>query len=386
MKMRTSVILIFLIIVAGCQVALPTETEPDEVPFEPIDIEDIMEEPEPIEEIVTPDIEAEFTYHGVEGDLIQLKPEAVDPDGDLVYYYFTEPFNENGNWQTIEGDAGQYLVTITATDKKDNTSKDVLVIIAKANKPPVIECPETINVKETELVVIECNIYDPEGDTIVIEYSGFMRESSYVTTYDDAGEYSVVVTAKDKEKASQETVKVIVTDVNRAPTISGVPDEFSLMETEILTVMPVVEDPDGDAVTLTFSEPMNSKGIWKTDIGDSGVHKLSVVASDGEGTTKKEFTVSVSQKNTAPKLKRMLDITVEEGDTINLPIEATDREGDELTITVLGWMNQPTKVTTYDDAGEYTTTVIVSDGEFQDSETISITVIDKNRPPIFKTP
>ena len=85
-------------------------------------------------------------------------------------------------------------------------------------------------------------------------------------------------------------------------------------------------------------------------------------------------------------LKRINDITVYEGETINIPVDASDREGDELTVTVTGWMNSQTYTTTYDDAGEYTVTVIVSDGEYEAKQTFKVTVLDKNRPPIFRVP
>ena len=79
-------------------------------------------------------------------------------------------------------------------------------------------------------------------------------------------------------------------------------------------------------------------------------------------------------------------VVVREQKTIEIPIDATDREGDELEVTVKGWMNTQEYTTTYDDAGEYTVTVIVSDAEFETKQTFKVSVLDKNRPPIFKVP
>jgi len=39
--------------------------------------------------------------------------------------------------------------------------------------------------------------------------------------------------------------------------------------------------------------------------------------------------------------------------------------------------------TTYDDAGEYVVTVTVSDGFYDISQEVTVTVNDVNRPPVF---
>lgn len=374
-----------MFLLAGCQtVLLEGNVSEEEIEEIPIEIGEITPEEEAEEEMMIP--EEGIVIEATEGDIVKLKPEAVDPDGDVIYYSFTEPFNENGRWQTEEGDAGQYLVTITASDGKDETSQDVLIIIHKANKAPVIECPEEVIVKEGETIRLDCNVYDPEGESVVVEYSGFMKGPIYEATYEDAGEYSVQIKARDKEKESETVVEIKILDVNRAPEITDVPEVITAMETELVSLSPEVSDPDGDEVTLAFSEPFDENGVWRTQVGDAGTYKASILASDGKGTTKKEVTLLITQKNTAPVLKEINDITVSEGETIEIPIDATDREGDELTVEVKGWMNQATYTTTYDDAGEYTVTVIVSDAEYESKQTFKVTVEDKNRPPIFKVP
>ena len=371
--------------IAGCQLQMVEENETAEGEEFPIEIGEITPEEEvPEEEVMIP--EEGIVIEATEGDLLELKPEAIDPDGDLITYSFTEPFSENGKWQTKEGDVGQYLVTVTASDGTDETSQDILVIIHKGNKAPVVECPEEVIVKEGETIRLDCNIYDPEGDSVIVEYAGFMSTSSYETTSEDAGEYTTQIYARDKEKTTTSTVKIKILDVNRAPEIKGVPDEITAMETEIITISPEAIDPDGDEVTVTFSEPFDENGVWKTEIGDAGRFAASVVANDGKSTVKKVVTLIITQKNTPPVFKEINDIEVEEGDTIELPIDVTDREGDEIEITVKGWMNSETYITTYDDAGEYTVTVIVTDGEFEVQQTFDVTVMDKNRPPVFKVP
>ncbi|HIH23542.1 TPA: hypothetical protein HA251_00755 [Candidatus Woesearchaeota archaeon] len=90
--------------------------------------------------------------------------------------------------------------------------------------------------------------------------------------------------------------------------------------------------------------------------------------------------------NTAPVLKTISDVTVKEGETIKLPISAIDREGDKLITTISGWMTGDTYKTTYDDAGSYTVKVTVTDGVFNTTQVVKVTVIDQNRPPVFVVP
>jgi len=378
-----AILVLSALALAGCELSMQDNNATQEIP--PVSINVTMPEPgETTEESALPTDGVVIEY--VEGDLVYLKPEAVDPDKDVITYYFTSPLNENGKWQTKEGDAGKYLVTVTASDGKAETKQDVIIIIHKANKAPVIECQPEIIVKEGDMLNINCNIYDPEGDSVVVEYSGFMKTSSYQTTFADAGEYTVQVKARDKNREASQTVKIKIEDVNRAPEIKNVADVVKAMEEDIITLVPETTDPDGNKVTLTYSEPFDSKGVWKTMIGDAGSYKASIVASDGKATTKKEFLVEIGMKNTAPVLKKINDITVYEGETIKIPAEATDRENDKVEITVKGWLNTLEYTTTYDDAGEYTVTVAASDGEYEAKQTFKVTVLDRNRAPVFKIP
>jgi len=386
MKLNAILVLITLaaLVLAGCQVTTPG---PNATVTAPINIE-INQTPAPSEGAGEAAPEEGIVIKATEGTLVQLRPEAYDPDKDVVHFFYTKPFNANGKWQTKEGDAGKYLVTVTASDGKSNTSQDIIVIITKANQAPVLECPEEITAKEGELIKLDCNIYDPEGESVIVEYSGFMKSSTYQSTYDDAGDYTTQIKARDKEKEAETSVKIKIIDVNRAPEITGVPETINAVETDVITLNPRVSDSDGDKVTVTFSEPFDKNGMWRTTIGDAGAHKASIVASDGKGTTKKEVEIVIAQKNTPPVLKTINDITVYEGETITITAEASDREEDKdkLDITVKGWMNSLSYTTTYEDAGTYTVTVTVSDGTYSAEQTFKVTVLDSNRPPVFRVP
>lgn len=372
-----------------------TEVPAEEAPMDETPITDTAENA--TQDVQEPKAPAEeniyFTVEGVEGDLIRLSPEAVDPDGDRVRYSFGEPFGEDGTWQTSIGDEGQYPVQVFATDGKDTTTETIMVVVRRANRPPVINCaPVTVREGETVDLHDACTVTDEDDAEIVVTYGGWMSSWRKTVGYDDAGRHTVTITASDKRKGEvlhtvTRNVTVTVENVNRAPIFSdSFPTTISATEGDVITLpRDLITDPDGDRVTITYSEPFRD-GIWKTALGDAGTYPIDVVASDGTMTAKRTVTVKIALRNTAPTLKQIGNITVSEGETIRLPISATDREGDPLTTTITGFMSTPTYTTTYDDAGEYTVKVTVTDGVFTTSEIVHITVADRNRPPVFVSP
>lgn len=338
-----------------------------------------------------------YTITGTEGDLIKLDLKASDPDGDKLQYEYSRPFNDNGLWQTEDGDAGKYLIKVTVSDGKSENSADVLVVINPSNKAPIIDCLDDLIVKEGETVEIKCNFFDKENDPLVIEYTGWMTSTTYTTNYESSGKHKVFVTVSDGTHNVTKTIDITVDNVDRAPVFDEKLKDITVVETDIVALKPKVSDPDGDTIKLEYSEPFDSKGTWKTIIGDAGTYPVSVVASDGTLTTKETFTLTVKMLNTAPVMKAIPNMTVEEGDTITLKPDVADREDDMISITYSGWMKSSTYITTYDDAypdgcdktgcsATYKVTVKASDGQYDVVQDVYITVKDKNRPPEFVWP
>ncbi|MCF7866894.1 hypothetical protein K9L67_04675 [Candidatus Woesearchaeota archaeon] len=346
------------------------------------------QEPEKIDEG-----KASFTIDATEGDLVKIPITAVDPDGDFLEYDFEKPFNDKGLWQTEIGDEGKYLIEIEVTDGKLSTTEFVLVVINRANRPPTIECPDKVSVKEGETVRLDCNIYDVDGDVVIVGYDGWMKTSSYKTTFDDEGKYTVLVRAKDKDHESFKEMTVEVKNTNRAPIIQDI-DVQEVMEEDSLLVDVSVVDPDGDDVVLTFSKPLDENGAWTPTYGDRGNYNVTVVASDGETEEKATFELEVLRLNRAPVIKPMKDIEVFEGEKVKLDVETFDPDGDDVVIVYDGWMDSSEYTTTFDDANpngcnvkgcsaEYKVTVSVSDGTLSSTQNVVVKVTDKNRPPVF---
>ncbi|MEM3374356.1 MAG: hypothetical protein QXE31_03990 [Candidatus Woesearchaeota archaeon] len=152
-------------------------------------------------------------YTITEGDLLQVKATAKDPDNDKVELSFGKPLSESGKWQTQKGDAGKYLIKVSANDGQNVVKKDVEVEVLKKNEPPIIKSievvPQFVELKQPGdevKVTIKVNAEDPDKDELTITYSGDMESEEKVFKYGEKGGIKKVkVSVSDgKESVSEE--------------------------------------------------------------------------------------------------------------------------------------------------------------------------------------
>ncbi len=362
--------------------------------------------------------DAKIKIEKVEGNLITIKPDAYDPDGDVIKYTFSEPFDKDGEWQTEEGDAGNYEVTVVASDGKLSTTEKLLVVVKPTNKAPIMKCPE-FSFKETDTVRLNCDIKDPEGQEVIVTYSGWMTSYTKETDYEDEGTYKVTIKADDGERVTKETVKVIIENLNRAPEIDmdSVVD-IEVKEGDLVKVVVKAEDAEDDKLSYEYGEPLDKYGKWQTEIGDTGTFDSYVIVSDGDSSVKEQFEIVVVQTNTAPKVEYEMELNgntivltsnelveISEGDTINLEIDSVDREGDKIEIevdgfistmgkTIIGYKTVPHELKyLVEEDSEYCEgsdwmkedqiTITADDGNLVTTNKIKIVVCDKNQPPTY---
>ncbi|MCX6708797.1 MAG: hypothetical protein NTW67_04095 [Candidatus Woesearchaeota archaeon] len=343
----------------------PTETEVKE-PEKPVDTRDL-----PVKEVV-------------EGELVSFPNlKAVDPDGDKIDYTFSAPLDNRGRWETKEGDAGEHVVTITASDGTNIVSQKVLILVKSKNKAPVIELEEPVETEEGQTVTLNPTITDPDGDEITVTYSGWMNSTTRELSYEDSGNHKVIITATDGKATATKELIVAVKNVNRAPVLTEL-DEITIKEGQKAYLRPSANDPDDDNVTFAYDYPFDEAGAWQTEVGDAGEYDVVVKASDGELTAEKTAKIIVGAINKAPVIELETPITIMEGDVVTLNPAVTDPEGDEFRVTYSGWMNTNTKTTGYDDQGDHIVTITARDTAGNEARLdVKITVNDMNRSPIF---
>ncbi len=326
---------------------------------------------------------------------IKIGPKSIDPDKDVVTYTFSAPFDANGEWQTKVGNAGEYPITITASDGMTSVVKKLVVVVKALNRAPVLGKILDVTVNEGEPVALSPVAVDPDGDAITIAYSGWMNSNTKATNFEDAGMHYVTVTASDGKLNDVVSVKVTVNNVNRVPELFPMGDVIAL-EGDKIQLKSAASDPDGDIVSFKFSAPFDEAGIWQTKEGDAGTYDITITASDGKLDASRTIKVIINPRNKRPVIEAIPDQKIDEGTELKFKLSAYDPDGDTLKITV---MDLPPGARFNDETGMFTWTpgfdavssdegtkdfvvkFAVSDGKETVNKDVKITVVNVNLPP-----
>ncbi len=317
--MSRKIILFFalLVLITGCALQQPQEqVQPpilkdgaDQIVKEALpDLKGdvVTEKPAEVKEAVEvpkADIFARITVN--EGDLVKLDLDATDPDGDGLTYTFSSPLDAGGKWQTQFGDAGQYPVTITASDGKLETTKQILIVVKVVNLAPELSGAKDYVVKEGELVTIQLEAIDPNNDKLTwIVSPPFDDSGKWQTEIGDRGEYRASVKVTDGELSDEASFKVTVIAINRPP-ILELNTNIKVKEGEIVDLAPKVSDPDGDDITLTYTGWI-TQDTYQTSFGDAGKHKVTITASDGMHQESVVIWVTVEDVNRPPEIHGLI--------------------------------------------------------------------------------
>lgn len=332
------------------------------------------------EEII---IDADYII--AEGELLVISPKATDPDNDILKFEYSQPLNASGKWQTNPGDAGIYYVNITASDGINSVVKNAVILVNKKdNFSPVLDDIADITVNAGELVNLSINAYDPDEDEITINISSPLEMGFWETSSENIGEHEVNVTVSDGLNTISKTFKVIVVKTNNPPAIKSL-TAAQVNEGELLQVNLIAEDLDNDSLIISYGYPLDENGQWQTQAGDAGDYQVSITISDGYLTDTKNISLTVNAVNQPPVIEGLLDMAINETDTLILSPQVSDPENDNITISISEPVgNDGLWETTYDDAGEYNITVSANDGTNIKTEYVLVTVLNKNRPPVFE--
>ncbi|HZS05030.1 MAG TPA: Ig-like domain-containing protein [Blastocatellia bacterium] len=290
---------------------------------------------------------------------------------------------------------------------------DIVLPAAAINRPPVIQAPFALTVKEGERVDIPVNVFDPdEGQTITVTLSGpgFASLLEGLSTlpsrairlapgFDDSGAYTLTLTATDDKNAtSTRTIPLTVVNTNRPPTSSG--QSVTTDEDTPVVITLTGTDPDGNTVTfIPVDPPMHGSMsgaaptlTYTPAPNYNGPDSFRFKASDGR-LDSPIYTVSitVSPVNDPPVANGQLIATAE--DTAKpFTLAATDVDGDTLTFAVVtqpqhGTLSGTAPNLTYTPAPDYngpdSFTFKANDGKADSNvATVGIGVTPVNDPPV----
>ena len=190
---------------------------------------------------------------------------------------------------------------------------------------------------------------------------------------------------------------VFKTAVNVAPVLAFIGNQ-SVNEGDTLTVNLLATDDDGDALTYSlgvgapaFCSVAGTQLSCSPGFGDANAgYPLTINVADAEDNDSESISLKVNNVNRAPVLRLIGNQSVNEGATINVPLSATDDDGDALTYSLdaaaPGFCSiagtQLSCSPGFNDANAgYPLPINVADAEDSDSEVISLEVINVNREP-----
>jgi len=146
---------------------------------------------------------------------------------------------------------------------------------------------------------------------------------------------------------------------------------FVYNETDFVSLELEATDPDSQQLIYSYDEPLNENGEWQTDYGDSGEYTVTVTVSDGELSTSQDVLIIVNRKEEKPAIDsfdpKEISITIDEGQTINFKIFASDPNKDNL---IYNWFIDDISVSNdvalsyepnYQASGKHNVKVVVSD-------------------------
>ncbi len=217
-------------------------------------------------------------------------------------------------------------------------------------------------------------------------------------TYTSAGVHTVTVSVSDGTASAAQTFTWTVTNVNRPPTLTDVPDRTD-PENRVIAIPLAGADLDA-GTPLTYSAAPLPAGITvhattgaisgTLTYASAGSYTVAVSVSDGTASADQTFTWTVTNVNREPDLTPIASRTDAENATVSLPVLATDPDGDTVTYSAIGLpagltINTSTGLISgkpsYVSAGTHAVMVMASDGTLVCAKTFTWTVTNVNREP-----
>jgi hypothetical protein len=164
-------------------------------------------------------------------------------------------------------------------------------------------------------------------------------------THGSAGSHLVTLTVTDPG-ALTDTVELSwqVTHTNRAPTLTS-PDDQAAVEGDIVDLSVTASDPDGDALAYDATGLPGGLAINSTTgkitgtvgYAAAGSHQVTITVNDPGGLSDTtSFSWQITDTNRPPNVTSPGDQFGVEGDVVQLPVTASDPDGDALTYDTSG--------------------------------------------------
>lgn len=296
-----------------------------------------------------------------EGVNLKFEIVAVDADSDSVSYnvaklpqYATLNFvTGQFNWTPSFDQQGVYEVIFNARDVNGGSSFKQQYI--KVNQPPVWSAVQGQFTQEGVRLQFALAATDADSDSVVY-YVSNAPDSATVTLTDsihfdwtpqdgDAGMYAVSFTADDSSGGVETVIvpiQVAESSGQLLPIFFNLEDKtvnenqrlvFQVIATDDSPQDSLVYDITGLPTGAEFDTTGSQIFDWTPDYDQSGVYKVYFSVTDtSTNTVTDSIDITVQNVNRAPTSSVPTDTTIAEGDSIQLPLNILDPDGDTITI------------------------------------------------------
>jgi uncharacterized protein (UPF0179 family) len=363
-----------------------------------------------------------------EGVLLTFGTSATDPDGTTPTLVaqnspsgatFVDHANGTGTFSFTPTfyQSGVYNVRFIASDGTLADTEIVAITVNNVNQAPVLAAIGSKSVNEGQALNFGVSASDADSVIPTLVAQSVPTNATFTDNgngtgsfvfnpdFTQAGVYNVRFIASDGSLADTEIVAITVNNVNRAPVLAAIGPK-SVNEGVLLSF--AVSAADADATFPSLVAQNAPSGAVLTDNGNgtgtfnftptfhqSGVYNVTFIASDGALADTEIVAITVNNVNQAPVLAAIGPKSVNEGQSLNFGVSASDADS---TVPTLVAQNVLINATFTDNgngtgsfvfnpdftqAGVFNVTFIASDGSLADTEIVAITVNNVNRAPVL---
>jgi hypothetical protein len=304
--------------------------------------------------------------------------------------------------------SGLGSIIISVSDGENTDSEIITITVNAVNDAPVINTISQQIMQEDSSLNVNLSATDVDNENLTFSLVSAPAElgasiNSNILTFVPQANYSgsenITVAVSDGDLSDETTFKLDILNVADAPVLSDISNQ-TLAEDTSITISLSASDVDSNSLVFALSNVsselnavINGSQLTITpDANYSGLGEITVSVSDGFLTDSETFSVEVSAINDAPTLVLIDDQMINEDASLQLSINASDVDTNDLSYSVAS-SNQAVSavmsgnvLTVTPDAnysGAASITVTVSDGTSTASDTFIVSVDSVNDAPVL---
>lgn len=321
------------------------------------------------------------------------------------------------SWTPNFEQAGMYEVIINANDGLENKTILLNLQVSNTNRPPAIHSQPLKKAVEGEEYRYQVDASDADKNILKLSLSNAPQGMDIINNsivwkpnYQQAGQHNIELSVSDGDTHVQQQFEISVANTNRVPVFESRPI-VQTAENSNYQYSIAVFDPDGTAVKLSLLDspdgmelvklkntgelsrvglfPLEQYALrYKPNFEAVNSYKVLLQAADQESTTQQAFNLDVLNTNRLPTFDSKPNKIAQENTHYSYQLSASDADNESLSFIIaqapegmrlndkqLSW------APSYQQSGEHTVAIIVSDGIDEVEQRFTLKVKETNREP-----